>query len=334
MMVKTDFCAGPTRSKGPLLKVDDLKTYFYTSYGTVKAVDGVSLTVDTGEAVGVVGESGCGKSMTAFTIVRLIPIPGKIVSGRVLFRSTDLLKLDESEMRSIRGKEISMVFQDPATYLNPVFTIGDQIGEIMAAHGRDRKESMAEALGILRKVGMPSPENSLRSYPHELSGGMRQRAMIAMALSCNPSLLILDEPTTALDVTVQAQILRLVRQMMEDLHITTILITHDLGIVAELCDRIYVMYAGRIVEHGPALDIFDDPQHPYTSGLLKSALTIDEFRKEIVTIPGEVPDLVNPPSGCRFHPRCRFGKDACRKEPPPPQVKVKENHLVACWRPW
>ena len=315
-----------------LLSVQDLKTYFYTSYGVVKAIDGVSLEVNKGEVVGLVGESGSGKSITALSILRLVPTPpGRIINGKVFYKGKDLLNLSEKEMISIRGKEISMVFQDPLTFLNPVLRIDDQIAEAVSIHQRKTKEeAKKEVLEILKRVRISSPEQIAKSFPHQLSGGMRQRVLIAMAVSCNPSIMIADEPTTALDVTIQAQIIELIKELRHELDTSMILITHDLGIVAEACDRVYVMYAGHVVEQADIYPIFEDPKHPYTQGLLKSALSIDQFSKELYTLEGSVPNLVNPPSGCLFHPRCPYTKEICREKMPILAERSK-GHSVACW---
>lgn len=301
----------------------------------MRAVDGVNLTVQKGEAVGLVGESGCGKTMTAFSIMRLVPTPGKIVGGEIWFNHDDvridLAKMSEEEMMKIRGGEISMVFQDPMTYLNPVMKICDQIAEAVVLHqGGSRNEARKKAIGLLEKVRIPIPSTIAQYYPHELSGGMRQRALIAMAISCNPDLLIADEPTTALDVTVQAQVLELIKQLKHEMGMALMLITHDLGIVADACDRICVMYAGQIVEEGDVYEIFKEPMHPYTMGLLKSTLSIDEFKEKLVTIEGTVPDLSNLPSGCRFRPRCLQVSERCR-ETQPVMIEMKEGHRVSCW---
>lgn len=299
-------------------------------------MDGVSLGIEKGEALGLVGESGCGKTMTAFSIMGLVPSPGKIVGGEIWFSyddtRKDLTKISEEEMRKVRGEKISMVFQDPMTYLNPVMKIRDQIAEAIVLHQKvPRGEAGRKAIELLEKVRIPIPSTVAQYYPHELSGGMRQRALIAMAISCNPDLLIADEPTTALDVTVQAQVLELIKQLKNEMNMALMLITHDLGIVADTCDRVCVMYAGRIVEEGNVYDIYREPKHPYTMGLLKSTLSIDEFKETLVTIEGTVPDLTNLPPGCRFRPRCSQISDRCR-ETVPPVVEVKRGHKVSCWR--
>lgn len=302
----------------------------------MKAVDGVSFGIDKGEALGLVGESGCGKTMTAFSIMGLVPSPGRIVGGEIWFSygdgRKDLTKTSEEEMRKIRGGKISMVFQDPMTYLNPVMKICDQIAEAIVLHQElPKDQARRKAIDLLERVRIPIPSTVAQYYPHELSGGMRQRGLIAMAISCNPDLLIADEPTTALDVTVQAQVLELIKQLKNEMNMALMLITHDLGIVADTCDRVCVMYAGRIVEEGDVYDIYREPKHPYTMGLLKSTLSIDEFKETLVTIEGTVPDLTNLPPGCRFRPRCSQISDRCR-EAAPPMVEVKKGHRVSCWR--
>lgn len=309
-----------------LLEVKGLKTYFHTSMGLIKAVDGVNLHVLEGEAVGLVGESGCGKTMTAHSIMRLVPMPpGAIEDGHIWFGSIDLLSLSEHEMRNFRGQKIAMIFQDPMTYLNPVMKIEKQIGEVIL-HAPNEKTTIE----ILESVGIPEPAKVAKAYPHELSGGMRQRVLIAIAMANNPPLLIADEPTTALDVTVQAQILDLIRAIKEKRGTSLLLITHDLGIVAEMCDRVYVMYAGNIVESADVFSTFEDPLHPYTQGLLRSALSIAEFRENLETIEGTVPDLLNPPSGCRFHNRCPKAMPICRKTEPP-LIESRARRQVSCW---
>lgn len=293
-------------------------------------MDGADLTINAGEAVGLVGESGCGKSTLAFSVLRLVPCPpGSIEGGRILFKGRDLLSLGSDEMRKVRGREISMIFQDPMTYLNPVMTIGDQIAESIRLHqpSRDAKQATMEALASVR---MPDPASVAQSYPHQLSGGMKQRALIGMAVACRPSLLIADEPTTALDVTVQAQILRLIVDLKDRLGTTLLLITHDLGIVAEICDRVYVMYAGQIVEEASVFNLFENPKHPYTDGLLRSVLSIDEFKETLEYIPGAVPDLISPPAGCRFAARCPERIPRCTTHEPPPVV-MENGSRVHCW---
>lgn len=315
-----------------LLNIEHLKTYFLTyKNAVVKANDDVSLRVSEREVVAVVGESGCGKSTVALSILRLIRPPGRICGGSLLFKDIELLELTEDEMRKIRGKEISIVFQNPVTYLNPVMRVGDQIAENAIFHLKVNKRGGREkAIEVLRQVKIPSPERISQSYPHELSGGMKQRALIAMAIVCHPSLVILDEPTTALDVTIQSQILLLIKDLRNRLGMSIILITHDLGIVAEIADRVQIMYAGQIVEHGDVFCIFKEPRHPYTKALLDSVLSINEYREDLVSIRGVVPDLKNPPTGCRFHPRCPKGMDICSSMIPPLKEEG-EGHFTACW---
>ncbi|MBI2846757.1 MAG: ABC transporter ATP-binding protein [Chloroflexi bacterium] len=316
-----------------LLQVRNLSTYFHTQDGVVKAVDGVYYEVAKGETIALVGESGCGKTVSALSILRLIPEPpGKIVSGEVLFEGTDLLKLSQEEMRKVRGAEIAMIFQEPMTSLNPVLTIGRQISEALELHQQmTKQDAYKEALRLLELVGIPQAERRARDYPHQFSGGMRQRVMIAMAISCRPKLLIADEPTTAVDVTIQAQLLELVRGITRELGTSLILITHNLGVVARYARRVYVMYAGRIVEHGTAQAVYHDPQHPYTVGLLSSVPRLDEPRKtHLSTIEGQPPDLIFPPSGCPFHPRCAYAIPKCSKDRPE-LMEVEPAHYSACW---
>ncbi len=317
----------------PLLDIQDLKTYFFTEDGVVQAVDGVSFDIEPGQKVGLVGESGCGKSVTALSIMRLVPDPpGRIVEGKVLFQGRNLLDLNKEEMRRIRGASISMIFQDPMTSLNPVFTVGSQIDEAIQLHqGLEPVEAREKTIEMLNLVRIPNPDGVVEEYPHELSGGMRQRCMIAMALSCRPKLLIADEPTTALDVTIEAQILDLMDDLNDRLNTALLLITHDMGVIAEMCEKVAVMYAGTIVEMADVRTLFNDPQHPYTIGLLSSIPSIDIGREDLKIIPGAVPDLINPPSGCRFHPRCAFAKGICKRERPE-LVQVGNGHYVACHR--
>ncbi len=316
----------------PLLEVKNLQTHFYTQDGVVKAVDNVSFHVDKGETLGIVGESGSGKSVTSLSVMRLIPSPpGKIVGGQILFDGDDLVKYSEDEMRNIRGKDIAMIFQDPMTSLNPVLTIGRQITEALELHmkmtGREARNRAAELLAM---VGIASPEKRLDDYPHQFSGGMRQRVMIAMALSCNPQLLIADEPTTALDVTIQAQILELIGRLQDELGMAVIIITHDLGVVAGMADRVNVMYAGRVIEEGPTDQIFADPRMPYTIGLLQSIPRLDEQRgHRLDPIRGLPPDLINLPQVCPFSPRCDFVQDVCYEQVPPLRP-VANNQRAAC----
>jgi len=313
-----------------LLRVKDLKTYFFTRQGVVKAVDEVSFRINRGETFGLVGESGCGKSVTALSIMRLISSPGKIVGGEIFFDGDNLLKLDEKEMRKIRGKKISMIFQEPMTSLDPVFTIGYEIMESVQLHqGLGKEKAREKAIEILRVVGIPDPEKRVDEYPHELSGGMRQRAMIAMALSCNPTLLIADEPTTALDVTIQAQILRLIDELKEKFSASVMLITHDLGVIAEMCDNVAIMYAGRIMEYTDVDTLFSRPLHPYTKGLNKSIPRLDVEAERLDVIRGLVPNLLDVPLGCPFHPRCDFCLKRCIEEMPK-LIEVEDHHLVRC----
>ncbi len=315
-----------------LLEVSDLKTYFFTDDGVVKAVDGVSFSIDEGETFGLVGESGCGKSVTALSIIKLIPDPpGKIIGGEVRLEGEDLLKKSENEMQKIRGNKISMIFQEPMTSLDPVFTIGSELIETIQLHqGLEKKEAEKKAIEMLRVVGIPEPEKRMKEYPHQLSGGMRQRAMIAMALSCNPKLLIADEPTTALDVTIQAQILRLMDKLKEEFSAAVLLITHDLGVIAETCKNVGVMYAGKIVEYGSVEDIFENPLHPYTVGLNRAIPRLDVDTEKLQIIEGNVPDLIDMPSGCKFHPRCPYAMDICREKEPPLKEREK-NHFARCY---
>ena len=320
----------------PLLEVDGLKTHFFTRDGVVRAVDGVSFTVDAGETLAVVGESGCGKSVTSLSILRLIASPpGKVIAGAIRFQGRDLLKLSEAEMRDVRGNEISMIFQEPMTSLNPVLTIGRQIAETLMLHrGLSHGEALMRAVEMLRLVNMPEPERRTTQYPHQLSGGMRQRVMIAMALACNPRLLIADEPTTALDVTIQAQILDLMRKLKDKTGAAIVLITHDLGVVAEMAQRVVVMYAGRKVEEAPVAALFAQPRHPYTRGLLHSIPRLGDAeasgRKRLAEIPGMVPSLREDIPGCIFAPRCTYVTERCRREYPPLEQKAA-GHSVACW---
>ena len=330
----------PTESSSsPLLRIQNLKTYFYTDDGIVKAVDGVSLTIGSRQTLGLVGESGCGKSITAFSIIQLISSPpGKIENGEILLyqngnQSTpiDLIQLDPKgdAIRDIRGNDIAMIFQEPMTSLSPVHTVGNQIGEAIILHQKvDKKEARVRTIEVLRKVRLPDPENIVDSYPHELSGGMRQRAMIAMALSCNPCLLIADEPTTALDVTVQAQILDLMQQLKEESEMSIMLITHDLGVVARMADFVAVMYLGKIVEYGDVRTILKKPKHPYTQGLLKSIPQLGH-KERLIPIEGTVPDPYESIIGCSFAPRCPHAMEKCHQ--PPPLEEIKPGHLVSCW---
>jgi oligopeptide/dipeptide ABC transporter ATP-binding protein len=302
----------------PLLEVEGLKTHFFTSDGVVRSVDGVDLIVGEGETVGVVGESGCGKSVTSLSVMRLIPSPpGKIVDGAIRFQGKDLAQVPESEMRSIRGNEIAMIFQDPMTSLNPVFTIGEQITETIRLHMKlDKKKAMERAVELLRQVGISRADQIVREYPHRLSGGMRQRVVIAMAMACNPKLLIADEPTTALDVTIQAQILDLMRSLKKEHGTSILMITHDLGVVAEMCERVIVMYGGKVVEEADVDTLFESPSHPYTKGLLQSIPSLDDEKEWLDSIPGNVPIPSEMPAGCKFAPRCQYAMDRCHAEEP------------------
>ena len=316
-----------------LLDVKDLKTYFLTDDGLVKAVDGVSFDLYEGETLGLVGESGCGKSVSALSILRLIPYPpGKIVNGNIQFDGKSILEISEDEMRDIRGNDIAMIFQEPMTSLNPVLTVGRQVAEPLEIHQNIKKQdALKEAVTLLEKVQIPEAEIRVQAYPHQFSGGMRQRAMISMGMGCNPKLMIADEPTTALDVTVQAQLLDLLKALTKDFGMALIIITHNLGVVARYADRVNVMYAGRIVEKGTADDIYDNPQHPYTIGLMLSVPKLDQDVKEkLIPIEGQPPDLSNLPPGCAFHPRCTFAIDKCREEIPELET-VSETHQKACW---
>jgi oligopeptide/dipeptide ABC transporter ATP-binding protein len=326
-MAKTD--------QKPLLEVRNLKTFFYTEDGVVRAVDGVSFEVYPGEVLGLVGESGCGKSVTSLSIMRLIAPPGKVGEGQILFDGTDLLGLTENEMTKIRGNKISMIFQQPQTALNPVFQVNDQIGEVLNIHKDFGKEAGKQrAVELLKMVGIPDAERRAEAYPHELSGGMAQRVMIAMALACVPELLIADEPTTALDVTIQAQILDLMRDLRAEMGTSVILITHDLGVVAEMAERVAVMYAGEIVEQADVNPLFEKPMHPYTQGLIGSIPVLGQIKERLDVIPGSVPNLVNLPAGCRFAPRCaareKYGLKICT-DVKPDLKEALPGHLVRCW---
>jgi len=318
---------------GPLLQVEGLRTVFRSSVGEIGAVDGVDLAVPRGRTLGIVGESGCGKSMLSLSVMRLVPPPGRIAAGRVILDGRNLLELSSAEMREVRGARVAMIFQEPMTSLNPVHTIGRQITEAMRAHDKaaSAKDLRDRAIEALKHVRIPSPERRFDDHPHQLSGGMRQRVMIAMALACRPALLIADEPTTALDVTVQAQILDLLRELQAETGMSIILITHDLGVVAEMADEVAVMYAGRVIERATAAEIFASPQHPYTLGLLGSIPRLDEDRDRLLAIEGTVPPPFALPKGCRFHPRCPFAIEAC-KAAQPALEQVAPGHLAACIR--
>lgn len=318
-------------TRQPLLQVQNLSTSFFTPDGEVKAVDGVSFAIHPGETLGIVGESGCGKSITSLSIMRLLSNPGRIVGGEILLRGENLLTKSEQEMRRLRGKEISMIFQEPMTSLNPVFTVGEQIAEALRIHeGLDRSRAMERATEMVRRVGIPSPERRVQQYPFELSGGMRQRVMIAIALACNPALLIADEPTTALDVTIQAQILDLMKGLQRDFGLTIMLITHDLGVVAETCDKVAVMYAGKIVEYADVKTLFREPKHPYTRGLLNSLPLLVGEQEELNVIPGTVPNPLEVPGGCRFAPRCPHASALCQQEEPN-LTPLSDENTVRCW---
>lgn len=314
-----------------LLDIRNLKTYFYTYKGVVKALEGVNLRIGANELLGLVGETGCGKTVTGLSILSLIDYPGKIIGGEIVFGGEDLLKLSENEMSErIRGKKISMIFQEPRSSLNPTYTVGSQISEAIRLHQRvNKREAFERSISILRQTGMPDPERIVKEYPHELSGGMAQRAMIAMALSCDPDLLIADEPTSSLDVTIEAQILELIKELISKFRASVLLITHDLGIVAETCDKVAVMYAGNVIEYGDVRDIFKRHKHPYTEGLLKSVPKL-KMSGELYTIEGTVPNLITPPTGCRFHPRCPEARKKC-SELKPPDFEVEMGHSVSCF---
>ena len=315
-----------------LLQIRDLRTSFHTLDGVARAVDGVSFEIRARETMGLVGESGCGKSVTALSVLRLISPPGRIESGDILLRNTNLLKLSKRDMRRVRGGQISMIFQEPMTSLNPVFTVGDQIIEAIRLHQKKTLDEAREiAIAMLRRVGIPSPERRVDDYPHQMSGGMKQRVMIAMALVCRPALLIADEPTTALDVTIQAEILDLLKDLQQEFGMAILLITHNLGIVAGMAERVAVMYAGKVVEYSPVEDLFANPKHPYTMCLFKSVPRLDApLRKRLETITGQVPSPTHWPTGCRFHPRCPYAIDKCSSEQPPFEEKMP-GHSAACW---
>jgi oligopeptide/dipeptide ABC transporter ATP-binding protein len=320
--------------RDPLLAVDGLHVRFWTRRGTIHAVNGVSFAIAPGETLGIVGESGCGKSVTSLALLGILPRAGRVVAGSATFEGRDLITLSDQELRRIRGKEIAMIFQDPMTSLNPVLTIGRQIREALETHfDLDRAEAEARASELIDRVGIPSAKARLKDYPHQFSGGMRQRAMIAMALACKPKLLIADEPTTALDVTIQAQILDILRELVREERTALILITHDLGVVAGMCERVNVMYGGMFMETGSAEDLFASPRHPYTLGLLESIPRLDASRRErLKPIPGAPRDMLSPPAACPFQPRCRFEVDASRQEVPP-LVEIEPDHHVACFNP-
>jgi len=314
-----------------ILRIEDLSVHFFTYAGVVRAVEDLNLTIMKGEVFALVGETGCGKSMTMRAVLRLIPPPGRIVKGRIIFDGIDLLKLSEEEMRKIRGSEIAMIFQDPNTALDPLFTAGYQVVETLTAHNKKIKikEAWRRTLKLFKLVDIPEAEKRLRSYPHELSGGMKQRVVISIALSLNPKLLIADEPTTALDVTIQAQILKLLKELQEKYNVTLVMITHNLGVVAEMADRVAVMYAGSIVEVADVFKLFENPLHPYTKGLLGAIPSTARKVSRLTPIPGTVPNMINPPPGCKFHPRCKYARDICKVKRPE-LIEVRPGHLVAC----
>ena len=318
--------------KKNLVQIKNLKTYFYTEDGIVKAVDDVSFNIKEGEIIGVVGESGCGKSVTAMSIMKLIPSPpGKIVGGEILFEDKKILELSDEEMRRIRGNDIAVIFQEPMTSLNPIFTIGYQIEEVIILHQKlNKAEARKKSIEMLKLVGVPRAEEIVECYPHELSGGMRQRAMIAMAVSCNPKLLIADEPTTALDVTIQAQILDIMKDLKKKLKTSIMLITHDLGVIAEMAEYVVVMYAGKVIEEAPVIEIFKNPMHPYTEGLMKSKPSLDKDTERLYSIPGQVPNPINMPEECYFCARCPKAIDICKKQQPPIR-EITPGHKVACF---
>ena len=316
-----------------LLQVKDLKTYFYTDDGIVKAVDGIDFTIKKGETLGMVGESGCGKSVSALSLLQLVQDPpGKIINGEIWFKGENLLKKKPEQMRKIRGNDISMIFQEPMTSLNPVYTIGEQISEAIILHQKLNKENAIEkTVEMLKLVGIPNPERRVHEYPHELSGGQRQRVMIAMALSCNPDLLIADEPTTALDVTIQAQILELIKKLKDEIGMAVLMITHNLGVIAEVSDHVVVVYAGKAVEYADVTSIFKHPKHPYAMALQKSIPQLtDKPGVKLEVIEGNIPDPLALPTGCKFHPRCKFAINICKKKEPELE-KIGDNHIVRCW---
>jgi peptide/nickel transport system ATP-binding protein len=321
---------GPESKTQNLLEVSGLRVYFRVEGGVLKAVDGVSFHIAAGETLGLVGESGCGKSVTAYSILQLVPVPpAEYAGGEIRFRGENLLALNEDGMRRVRGNLISMVFQEPMSSLNPILTIGDQVTEAILEHEkRSRREAREVAIEMLRRVGIPSPETRFREYPHQLSGGMKQRAVIAMALVCRPQLLIADEPTTALDVTIQAQILDLLGELRREFNMSVLLITHDLGVVAETCDRVAVMYAGKVVEYAPVVELFERPKHPYTHGLFRSLPMLSEKKETLRVIPGAVPSPLDFPTGCRFRTRCPMARDVCRQEPD--LREILPDHFAAC----
>jgi peptide/nickel transport system ATP-binding protein len=314
-----------------LLEISNLRTYFFTEAGVVKAVDGISVDVASGETIGLVGESGSGKSVTAQSALRIVPQPGKIVDGSIQFEGEDLLAKSENEMRKYRGPKMAVVFQDPTTSLNPIYTVEKQLTDILRLHkDLTKREARKVALNLLERVNIPEPEERLRAYPHELSGGMKQRIAIARALSCEPRLLFADEPTTNLDVTIQAQVLELLKELQKEFGMAMVMITHDMGIIADMAERVTVLYAGHVMEAADTGSIFSDPKHPYTEALLKAVPSVAETRA-LEVIPGNIPNLIDPPSGCVFHPRCKYAKEICMKEVPKLE-KAGEGHYVACHR--
>jgi peptide/nickel transport system ATP-binding protein len=328
--VSKDVLTSSVKKEDILVEVNDLTTYFYTEFGVVKAVESVSFYVKKGEIFGLVGESGCGKTVTALSCMNLVRFPGIIETGEVLFNGTDLLKMKDKDLYKIRGAEISMIFQDPLSSLNPVFTVGEQIAEVVRLHEGLKKEDAKErAIQMMHEVGIPLARERVDDYPHQFSGGMRQRVMIGRALSCSPSLLIADEPTTALDVTIQAQILDIILSLQARFNMSVLIITHNLGIIAENCQRVAVMYGGYIVEMAAVRTIFKDPRHPYTQALMAAIPRLDVSVDQLQTLPGSVPDLIDPPSGCRFHPRCKYAQSICAEEVPPLREWAPE-HSVAC----
>jgi oligopeptide/dipeptide ABC transporter ATP-binding protein len=314
-----------------LLEIEDLRTYFFTEAGVVKAVDGISVSVRESETIGLVGESGSGKTVTALSALRVVPRPGRIVGGSIRFDGEDLLTKSEDEMRKFRGPKMAVVFQDPTTSLNPVYTVEKQLSDILMLHlDLTKEEASDSALRLLERVGIPEPEKRLRAFPHELSGGMKQRVAIARALSCEPRLLFADEPTTNLDVTIQAQVLELMKQLQRDMRMSMVMITHDMGIIADMTERVTVLYAGKVMEEADTPTLFKSPKHPYTEALLKAVPSVAQTRT-LEVIPGNIPNLIELPSGCVFHPRCKYAKEICMKEVPPLE-EVSEGHLVACHR--
>ncbi len=318
-------------SESPLLQVKNLHTSFFTDSGEVKAINGISFNLDRGKVLGIVGESGSGKSVTAYSIMRILTDPGRVTEGEVLFKGEDVLKYSSQQMHSFRGRKISMIFQDPMTCLNPVYTVGNQLREAIRIHtGRDREQVNQRALEMLTLVGVNEPEKRLKQYPHELSGGMRQRVMIAMALACEPDILIADEPTTALDVTIQAQILELMQSLQRQLGMAIIMITHDLGVIADICDEIIVMYAGKVCERGTADEIFYNPRHEYTKGLIRSIPRVSDQHEKLIPIAGSPVDLLNLPKGCGFASRCDQAMKVCLGEQPQ-EIRINKDHIAACW---